>query len=434
MIARCATTLVLLLAALPAQDPITAFVGARVLPVAGPAIDDGVLVVEGRAIRAVGSRGDVAIPEGATVHELNGKVLIPGLVCTHSHIGGASGADRSGPIQPDCRVYDSLDVHDPGFMKARAGGLTTVNVMPGSGHLLSGQTLYVKLRRGDTVDELCYRWPDDAPMGGMKMANGTNSIRQPPFPGTRGKSAALMRAMLIKAQRYAEKIAAAGDDESKRPERDLGLEALGEVLSGRRIVHHHTHRHDDILTVLRIADEFGFRVVLHHVSEAWKVADEIARAEVPCSLILIDSPGGKLETLDIQFDNGRVLEEAGAKVALHTDDGITDSRIFLRMGGLAVRAGMSRDGALRALTLSGAEMLDLQDRVGSLEPGKDADFAVLSGDPFSVWTRVEQTWVEGRLVFDLSNPEDRVFAEGGPDASRGQNFHLCCTGEAGGGQ
>src|SRR5690606_30010412 len=190
------------------------------------------------------------------------------------------------------------------------------------------------------------------------------------------------------------------------------LEALAEALSGKRIVHHHTHRHDDILTVLRIADEFGLRVVLHHVSDAWKVADEIAAADVPCSLILIDSPGGKLETMDIDHRNGRVLEEHGVKVAFHTDDGITDSRYFMRMAAFAARAGMSREGALRALTLSGAEMLDLADRIGSLEPGKDADFVVLSGDPFSVYTRVEQTWVEGERVFDLADPDDRLFAEG----------------------
>src|SRR5690606_10057108 len=150
-----------------------------------------------------------------------------------------------------------------------------------------------------------------------KMANGTNSMRAPPFSGTRGKSAALVRAIYAKARHYvAEKERAAGDP-AKLPDVDLRLEALAEALSGKRIVHHHTHRHDDILTVLRIADEFGLRVVLHHVSDAWKVADEIAAADVPCSLILIDSPGGKLETMDIDHRNGRVLEEHGVKVAFH---------------------------------------------------------------------------------------------------------------------
>ena len=163
--------------------------------------------------------------------------------------------------------------------------------MPGSGHLLSGQTLYLKLRDGNTIDDLLIHLDDDRIAGGMKMANGTNSRGAPPFPGTRAKSAALVREQYLKAQAYKKKIEKAGGDPEKMPERDLNLEALVEVLDGKRIVHHHTHRHDDILTVLRLQQEFGFKVVLHHVSEGWKVADEIAKAGVPCSIIVIDSPG-----------------------------------------------------------------------------------------------------------------------------------------------
>lgn len=403
-----------------------AFVGARLLPIDADPLDDGVLVVRDGRIAAVGPRDKVSIPRDATRIDVAGRVIMPGLVCTHSHVGGPSGADRTSPIQPDCRAFDAINARDPGFAKARAGGLTTLNIMPGSGHLLSGQTVYVKLRDVETIDELAYRWDDGAPMGGMKMANGTNSIKRPPFPGTRAKSAALMRAILTKAKRYDERVTAAMGDPDKLPERDLGLEALVEVLSGRRVVHHHTHRHDDILTVLRLRDEFGFRVVLHHVSEAWKVADEIAAAEAPCSLILVDSPGGKLEAKDIEFKNGAELERRGVLTSLHTDDGITDSRMFRRMAGLAVRGGMTREGALRALTLSGAEMLDLGDRIGSLTVGKDADLCVLDGDPLSIYSRVQQTWVEGKLVFDLSRDEDRLYAEGGRGASDGQTIYMCC--------
>ena len=181
----------------------------------------------------------------------------------------------------------------------------------------------------------------------------------------------------------------------------------------RRLVHHHTHRHDDVLTVIRIAKEFGFRVVLHHVSEAWKIADEIAEAGVPCSIISIDSPGGKLEAVDLLNVNGKALEDAGVPVAFHTDDYITDSRLLLRSAAFGVRYGMSREKALEALTLAGAKMLDLGDRVGSLEVGKDADFIILSGDPLSVYTKVEQTWVEGEKLFDRSNPDDAALATGG---------------------
>ena len=178
-------------------------------------------------------------------------------------------------------------------------------------------------------------------------------------------------------------------------------------------MHHHTHRHDDVLTVLRLQREFGYRVVLHHVSEAHRVAKEIADANVPVSLILVDSPGGKLEAMNLNFDSPRRLEEAGASVAFHTDDWITDSRLFLRMAALGVRSGMSREKALAALTIEAARMLDLDDRVGTLEPGKDADFVLLSGDPFSTYTRIVETWVEGERRFDLDDPDDRAIAEGG---------------------
>ncbi|HGY90601.1 MAG TPA: amidohydrolase [Planctomycetes bacterium] len=411
------------------QDKPVVFTGARILPITGPPIENGVLIIQGGKIVQVGPLEDANIPSDATRHEVTG-VIMPGLVDTHSHIGGPSGGDGSQPIQPECRVLDSINVHDPSIQKAQAGGLTTVNVMPGSGHLSSGQTVYIKLRDGESIEDLLIRDDKGRGLGGLKMANGTNSQRKPPFPGTRGKSAALVRQAYIDALAYGEKLRAAADDVSKRPKRDLRLEALLEVLKGRRVVHHHTHRADDIATVLRIAKEFGFRVVLHHVSEGWKVAKQIAEAKVPCSVILLDSPGGKLEAIGLRAETAGILERAGVDVSIHTDDPITDSRLFLRSGALAVRAGMTRKGALAALTIAGARALDLDKRIGSLEPGKDADFILLSGDPFSVKTKVMATWVEGRKVFDRSDPKDRLWAVGGWGASQGQVFELgCLTGE-----
>ncbi len=433
------------------QDQPVAFVGATLLPVTGAPIDKGVLVVHRGKILAIGPADSAPIPPGATQIDASGKVIMPGLVDTHSHIGGVGGADGAAPIQPEVRVYDSLNIRDSGFRRAVAGGLTTLNIMAGSGHLLSGQTVYVKLRSIATaakIEDIVFRAADGSIAGGMKMANGTNSIGAPPFPGTRGKSAALVREQYLKAQDYAARVNRAvkkneaGDevpDPEKRPARDLAMEALIEVISGRRIVQHHTHRSDDIMTVLRLADEFKFRVVLHHVSEAWKVAGEIAAVDVgwagkgvkgaPCSIIVIDSPGGKLEAAEMTWESGAILERAGVTVAFHTDDWITDSRLFLRSAALAVRAGMSREGALAALTINGAKMLDLEDRVGSLEPGKDADIVILTGDPLSVYTKVEQTWVEGVKVFDRADPKDRLYAVGGFGAGHDQAPYLCCTGQ-----
>lgn len=422
-IASCFVTVALasMPAAVAAQTH--AFANARVLPIAGAPIEKGTVVVRDGKIVAVGA--SVAIPQGAQVHDLSGKTIMPGLVDTHSHIASPSGGDQSAPLHPDTRVLDSVNVRSTGIRRAQAGGITTANLMPGSGLLLSGQTLYLKLRQGNTVDDYLITLPGGRIAGGLKMANGTNSLRPGgPLPATRARSASLVRAQFIKAQEYRDKLRAAGDDASKRPARDLALEALVEVLDGKRTVHFHTHRHDDIVTVLRVAKEFGFTPVLQHVSEGWKVADEIASAGAPASIILIDAPGGKLETVDVSFKTGGVLEKAGVNVGFHTDDYITDSRLFLRSAGLAVRAGMSREKALYGLTMAGARMLGLEDRIGSLEAGKDADLIVLSGDPLSVYTHVEQTWVEGRKVFDRSDAEDRTIATGGYRALRDEVLDL----------
>ena len=423
----------LLVAAAVAQDPPRAFVGARLIPVDGPPIDNGVLVVRAGRIDAIGAKDAVAVPAGAIVVDVAGKTILPGLVDSHSHIGAVAGADGSGPIQPEVRALDAIDPRDPGIQKAQAGGITTVNVMPGSGHLLSGQTIYLKLRDGRTIDDLLIRDANGQIAGGIKMANGTNPQRDPPFAGTRGKAAALVRAQFHRAREYQKKLADAQADPDKPMERNLGLDALVEVLEGKRVVHHHTHRQDDILTVLRLRDEFGFRCVLHHVSEGALVAKEIAAANVPCSVIVIDSPGGKLEASKLSLETGDVLDRAGALVGFHTDDGITDSRLFLRSAALAVRAGMDRTKALQALTIANARMLDLEQRIGTLTPGKDADFVVLSGDPLSVHTQVLQTWVDGVKVFDVGDAKDRLFAFGGWGASSGQAMSMCCFGNAGAG-
>lgn len=408
-----------------AQEQPIAFVNARLITMAGPVVERGTLVVHRGKIVRVGPAASTPLAGVAERVDLTGKVVMPGLVDTHSHIGAGAGADTSAPIQPDVRLLDSIDARHSSIRRARAGGVTTVNVMPGSGHLLSGQTLYLKLRSGSTIDDLLITDASGRIAGGLKLANGTNSIRAsgPPFPGTRAKSAALVREQFVKAQEYRDKVRRAGGDASKLPPRDLGLEILAEVLDGTRTVHFHTHRHDDILTVLRLAKEFGFTPVLQHVSEAWKVAAEIAASGAPSSIIVIDSPGGKLETMEVSMINGAALERAGAPVGFHTDDYVTDSRLFLRSAGLAVRHGMSRDKALEAMTLAGARMLKLDGRVGSLAAGKDADFLVLGGDPLSVYTKVEQTWVEGRKVFDRSNPDDRLYAVGGYGAGRGEELH-----------
>lgn len=412
-----------------AQQKPTAFVGARIIPIIGAPIENGILLVQNGKITAVGDARTVRLSSDVQTFDVQGKTIMPGLVDSHSHVGEGAGADGSSPIQPDVRLLDSLNPRASSLQRAQSGGITTVNVMPGSGHLNSGQTLYLKLRDdANTVEDLLIYDAAGNYAGGIKFANGTNSLRSNSgnFPGTRAKSAALVREQFLKAIDYRNKIRLAGGDKSKLPARDLGLETLVEVLDGKRVVHFHTHRHDDIMTVLRLQKEFGFKVVLQHVSEAWKVADEIAKAKVPASIILIDSPGGKLETVDIKFENGAALEKSGALVGFHTDDYITDSRFFLRSAGLAVRSGMSREKALYGMTMANAIMLDLQTKVGSLEAGKDADFIILSGEPLSVYTHILETWVEGKKVFDRADAKDLLTATGGFGASSDRFIHIDC--------
>lgn len=413
-----------------AQENPVAFIGAHIIPVVGDEIENGVLVVHRGEIIAVGDE-NTRIPRSAERIDATGKVIMPGLVDTHSHLGEGDGGDRSGTTHPDVRISDSIDPRSDTFKKALSGGLTTINVMPGSGWLMSGQTVYLKLRKANVIEEMLLIVDEEHNIyGGLKMANGTNPLGQPPFSGTRAKSASIIRDIFVKAQQYQQKIADADGDESKMPPRDLGMETLVEVLEGKRVVHHHTHRHDDILTAIRLQQEFGYRVVLQHVSEAYKVADEIAEAGVPAAIIALDSFGGKLEAMDFSNESGKALEDAGAWFGYHTDDGVSDSRLFLRSAAMGMREGMSRQAALEALTINNARMLDAEKMIGSLEVGKHADFILLSGEPFSVYTKVEQTWIEGQKVWDRENPEDRKYATGGFEIYR-HGFHNHHTEEAG---
>ena len=232
------------------------------------------------------------------------------------------------------------------------------------------------------------------------------------------KVAALQREQFVKARDYQQKWAAyrkavAAGKEATQPDPDLSLEPLVEVLERKRTVHFHTHRADDLMTALRLAEEFGFEIVLQHATEGYRVADELARRKIPVSLTLVDSPGGKLEAAGLLEENAAILDKAGVKVAINTDDYITESRFFLRTGAIAVRGGMSEDAALRALTLHPAQMLHLDDRLGSLEKGKDADFVVLSGPPFSVYTQVLETYIDGVRVFDRAQKKDWAYQAGG---------------------
>lgn len=386
---------------LTAQENPVVFKGATIYPITGNPIEHGVLVIENGLISAVGTESDISVPADAVIYDVSGKVLMPGLVDTHSHVGGVSGGDRSSSIHPEVRVLDSINPLSDTFMRARVGGITTINIMPGSGHLMSGQTVYVKNKPSNNIEEMLFcNDPLKDICGGMKMANGTNSIREAPFPGTRGKSAAIIRQLFVKAQEYKKKIDNAMGDPAKLPERDLQMEALVEVLKGKRIVQHHTHRADDILTVLRLADEFGFKVVLHHVSEGQYVAEEIAKAGVP--VILHPT---MVRTKNVSYTTAATLKEAGIPFAIQGgyESYVPKTRVVLFEAAVAAANGLSIESALSSITIDAAKIIGADERIGSIEEGKDADLVLYDGDPFEYTTHVCEVIINGVVVKEGCN-------------------------------
>ena len=397
---------------------ITLYTGVGEEPIA-----NGVLVVVGGKVAFGGKADESWVPDKFEVRDMKGAVVIPGLVDTHSHIGlwgrpnvpaNSDGNEMSGPVQSSGRALDAIQPDDPGIRMAVAGGITTANIMPGSGNVIGGQTLYVKLR-GRTVEEMRITGllPDGSIiLGGLKMANGENpkgygkNKQQAPF--TRMKVAALQREQFVKAREYKAK-----KDAGEKVDRDVALEPLVEVLERKRTVHFHCHRADDLMTAVRIAEEFGFELVLQHATEGYRVADILAKKKIPVSLTLVDSPGGKAEVMGLLEENAAILDKAGVAVTINTDDSVTESRFYLRTGAIAVRGGMSDIAALKALTITPAKLLHLDHRIGSLEKGKDADFVVLSGPPFSTYTHVLETYIDGKKLFDAADPLQVGYRDGG---------------------
>ncbi len=401
----------------------TAFTNATIYTAAeDKPVKNGLLIVKDGKIEQVGPFAEMFDITDTEVIDLKGAVIIPGLVDTHSHVGvwsrpGVSAnndlSEMSGPVQPSVRAIDSFNPDDPGIRMATAGGVTTANVMPGSGNVIGGQTVYLKYR-GASIEEMRIlgRAGEKEILGGLKMANGENpkgyGKGKGVAPFTRMKIAAMQRETFQKAKEYKAKI-----DAGTKVDRDLALEPLVEVLEGKRTVHFHCHRADDLLTAIRISEEFGFEIVLQHATEGYRVAEMLAKKKIPVSLTIVDSPGGKAETMGLLEENAYILNKAGVVVTINTDDSVTESRFMLRTGAIAVRGGMNEADALKAITLNAAKLLHLDHRLGSLEKGKDADFVVLDGGPFSVYTRVLATYIDGKKVFDVEDAADRAHQTGG---------------------
>ncbi|GAA1566993.1 MULTISPECIES: amidohydrolase [Kribbella] len=381
--------------------------GGTVVPVDGPPIPGGTVLIGDGRIVAVGAT--VAVPEDATVVDARGRWVLPGLVDAHTHMGtleegeGWAGDDHdeaTTPVTAHLRALDAINPADEGFRDAVGGGVLAVGINPGSCNPIAGETVAVRCT-GRTVDEMVLRSP-----AGMKSALGENPKRYHGdagrLPATRMGIAAVIRQALAEARQYDGTPA------------DLGKEALGRVLRREIPWRQHCHRADDIRTAVRLADEFGYDLVIDHGTEAHLVAELLAERNIPVLLGPLIVGRGKVELRNRAFRNARLLAEAGIELSLVTDHPVIPANLLIVQAAYAVREGLDRDVALRAVTLNPARVLGIADRLGSLAPGKDADLCVWSGDPLDPMQRVELAYQQGREVFRWDN-ERRVGTIGGRD-------------------
>jgi imidazolonepropionase-like amidohydrolase len=396
-----------------------AIVGGRVVPIVGEPVDSGtVLVTDGR-IAAVGG-ADVAVPDGARVIDAAGSWVLPGFIEAHGHVGvheegeGWAGSDTNEltePVTAQVRVIDAINPADLGFRDAITGGVLAVNVNPGSGNPIGGQTAALKCW-GRTVEEMLLRAPS-----GMKSALGENPKRvygeQHKTPSTRLGTAAVIRGALVDAANYLQRIDAEqrkAADERKPVDRDLKLEALGLVLRREIPWRQHCHRADDIATAIRLADEFGYDLVIDHGTEAHLLADIIAARGIPVIIGPLLTSRSKVELRNRSMANPGRLARAGVTIAITTDHPVVPIHYLAYEAGLSVKEGLDHDAALRALTINPARIAGVEHRLGSIEAGKDADLVIWSGDPLDLLSRVEHALIGGTEVYSFADGAAR-FAE-----------------------
>jgi imidazolonepropionase-like amidohydrolase len=397
------------------SEPIgpVAIVGGRVVPIAAEPVDGGTVLIEDGKITAVGA--DVAVPAGARVIDAAGSWVLPGFIEAHGHVGvheeaeGWAGSDTNEltePVTAQVRALDAINPADLGFRDAISGGVLAVNVNPGSGNPIGGQTVALRCW-GRTVDEMVLRQPS-----GMKSALGENPKRvygeQRKTPSTRLGTAAVIRGALVDAANYLQRIESEQrkpEDERKPVDRNLKHEALGKVLRREIPWRQHCHRADDIATAIRIADEFGYDLVIDHGTEAYLLADIIAARGIPVIIGPLLTSRSKVELRNRSIANPGRLARAGVTIAITTDHPVVPINFLAHQAALSVKEGLDRQAALRALTINPARIVGIDDRLGSIEAGKDADLVIWSGDPLDVLSRVERALVAGVQVYAYEDGE-----------------------------
>lgn len=380
--------------------------GGYVVPVEGDPIDLGTVIIRNGKITAV---GQVPVPDDAPVVDATGTWVLPGLVEAHSHLGideegtGWAGDDLNEKTEPNSarlRALDGINPADPGFLDALSGGVTTAVILPGSANPIGAQAIAVKCW-GRTADEMVLRDPL-----GVKSALGENPKRvygnQNALPSTRLGIAAVLRDAFTRAQDYRGRRDQAVAKDAPF-DRDPTLDVLIRVLDRELPWLQHAHRADDIATAIRLADEFGYRLVINHGTEAHLLTELIARRGIPVISGPLITGRSKIELRHRTLRSPGLLAEAGVSVALTTDHNAVPVNLLALQAILAVREDLDRETALRSITINPAEILGLDDRVGSLQPGRDGDVVLWSGDPLDVMSRVQRVFINGRDVYHYDN-------------------------------
>ena len=379
--------------------------GAKIYPVIGPVLEDGMILIsdEGK-IKAIGQQFD--IPAHAKVLDLTGKVIIPGLIDAHTHVGiwgdgeGTAGYDGNESVKPitgAIRAFDAVNPLQNSFEGAREGGITTVQILPGSGNPIAGLGFACKTT-GSIVDDMVVKSPT-----GLKGALGENPKRthgqiQKQAPATRMGVAAMIRDYFNEVRDYGKRKEKA-ESKGEAFDIDMNLESGLRVLNREIPFRAHAHRHDDIVTAIRLCEEIGIDYTIEHCTDGHLIAEYLGRKNVTAMVGPGLSTASKVETANFTDANAAILAKHGVKVCLMTDHPFLNCRYFLPYAAIAHKHGLSFEETLKAITINPAEALGIQERVGSLEVGKDADFVVLGDEPFSLKGVIESTFINGCCVW-----------------------------------
>ena len=383
-----------------------AIIHGNILTMSGENYENGSILIDGGKILSIGH--EIQIPTYAEIIDAMGCTVLPGFIDAHSHLGmwdeslgyeGADGNEYSDPVTPHLRAVDSIYPFDPPFKEAYKSGVTTVMTGPGSTNVIGGQFAAIKTF-GECIDNMVVKAP-----AAMKCALGENPKK---YFGKNGKAPitrmgiiGILRDSLLSACDYLEKKISAGDNPCRRPAFNVKYEALIPVLNRDIPIKIHCHRSDDILSAIRIAKEFDIKMTLDHCTEGHLIVDHIVESGLP--VIIGPSFGfkSKPELRNKTFETAAVLCHAGVKTAIMTDHPVFSESDLPLFAGMAMNAGMTREEALSAITINAAEIMGIDDRVGSLDAGKDADIVIWQTDPLQIGGKTNCVMINGEVVYHI---------------------------------